>query len=161
MPVYISSMTLDEHFAAMRECLDTTGEIRRKLLSDCMTQHMMLSYSIARKYHKRGVEDGPGIMWEALPLAVAEWSPDKGRAGTALTLVMCRLIRRMQQYGVYRGGVRVPPKKATTYGGVRLGLCNNVHSEALVSHWTEQNAEGEAPKAQRGWDILCRTTDQV
>ena len=116
-------MSLDQWFAQGQQELATEGAVRGSTINGILSEHGALAWSFGRKYGKT-LERGEALSywWESLPTAIAEWNPAKGKAGTAITLVFCRLMSRRNEAQTVCGSVRIPPKRQADYHGQRLDL---------------------------------------
>ena len=111
---------LDDLFVQAR-CLSVDGLPPRSVMLDIIRIHGALAHCISKKYARQlSPLERLSYMWEALPIAITEWDPSKGKAGTALTLVFNRLVSRHNEHHSYRGAVRVPPKRLPNFSGLSV-----------------------------------------
>lgn len=111
-------MTLDEWFIIAKQ--------NQNVLYKIMKEHGGLAHWLGKRFGKRLEPfESLSYMWEALPIAIQEWDPEKGSAASAITLVFCRLMSRRNEQNTRIGSVRIPPRRINAYTQIRLSLFDN------------------------------------
>lgn len=136
------TMTLEEHFIRGKIELKERGYLHPNTIAGIIKEHGGLAWSIAKRYTKNPLEykECLSYMYEALPGAVEEHNPIAGKAATALTLVMCRLLYQRTHALNTCGTVRVPVR-SKRFSGVSLDTDVLEMSAALHNMLEEANID--------------------
>lgn len=85
-----------------------------ELFKRIMRERSGLRISFYTAFVKRYIflSEVTGYMWEALPIAMSEYNPEKGKAVTIWGKVTLRLMMQRVRDQLYVGGVKIPRRQA-------------------------------------------------
>jgi hypothetical protein len=146
-------LTIDEWFSLGKAQILKNGAVNDSLVSAIIKEHGGLAWAIGKTYAKR-LDYGECLsyLWESIPDAINEWDSSKGMPSTAIKLVFCRLVSRHNERTIYRGSVRIPPKRQADYHGHSLSLMDDASEyECVITSGREFGVlYGEQAKARWG-----------
>lgn len=112
-----AKVSLDQLFLSAKLCLGDPVKLE-PVMRAIFRQHGGLSASY-QKRHGKHLEpyEMMGYAWEALPTAIAEYDPKRGKATTVWGLVIRRITVHQRDTNIYVGAVKVGIKVKKRFKG--------------------------------------------
>lgn len=121
--------SLDSLFMAAKLCLQDCDKLElEQAMREIFKLHGGLSASYQKRYGKHLLPyEMMGYAWEALPAAIEEFDPTRGKATTVWGLIIRRITTYQRDSNVYVGAVKVGIKVRKRFNSVGF-------DEALKGH---------------------------